>query len=217
MSDYGFAYLKNLNSDDDAGLNDDIAAAAEAVKPDFAESIEEVYKSNENGLGFPVSENPGTYDPQTLNARHREILRLVALGYKYTQVARILGITPTTVGYTVNSPLGTSFLQEIHEARTSSVKDVHNRLQEMSPFAAEVVLDIMADGKSENNRLRAAEKVLEMTGHKSENKHMHLHTHMTPEEIAEIKRTAHIGPKTVSEDSEEGDPNEIAVQEETDE
>lgn len=196
MPDYGFAYLKDLDKE---RLNDDIARAAEEVKPEFAEDFSEIYKSNKNGLGLATSESPGTYEPQALNARHREILRLVALGYKYVEVARMLGITPTVVGYTVNSPLGQSFLSEIHEARTGSVKDVHNRLQEMSPLAAEILLDIMADGKSETNKLRAAEKVLEMTGQKAENKHMHLHTHMTPAEIAEIKRTANIGPKTVSE------------------
>lgn len=197
MSDYGFAYLKNLN--DDSGIPE----TYEREKDDFdsaSEEMEEVFQSNKNGLGFPTSESPGTYEPQSLNARHREILRLAALGYKYVQIAKILGITPAVVGYTVNSPLGQSFLAEIHEARTGSVKDVHNRLQEMSPLAAELLLDIMNEGKSESNRLKAAEKVLEMTGHKTENKHMHLHTHLSKDEIKQLKETANIGPNTVSEE-----------------
>jgi len=201
MPNYGFAYLKNLN--------DDIAEAAKHVKPEYQEDIETEYRSNSHGLGFPVSDAPGTYELLYGYGHHREILRLVALGYKYIQVASILGITPTVVSYTVNSPLGRAFLDEIHEARTGSVKDVHNRLQEMSPLAAEIMLDIMNDGKSETNKLRAAEKVLEMTGQKAENQHMHLHTHLTPEQVEEVKRTANLGPKTVRENSEEVSDAEV--------
>ena len=191
---YGFEYLDEFS---------DARDSYKETKDEFSEAaqeMEEVFQSNQHGLGFPTSESPGTYEPKSLNARHREILRLVALGYKHVTVAKILGITPTAVGYTVNSPLGKSFLAEIHEARTGSVKDVHNRLQEMSPLAAEVMLDIMNEGKSETNKLRAAEKILEMTGHKSENKHMHLHTHLSKDEIEEMKKTANIGPETTSED-----------------
>lgn len=196
VPNYGFSYLDDFEIDD---KNSDDENLLEIFQEAYAQ--EKIYQSNEHGLGFPVSEAPGTYNPQALNARHREILRLVVLGYKHVEIARMLGITPTVVSYTVTSPLGRSFLAEIHEARTGSVKDVHNRLKEMSPLAAEVMLDILNDGKSETNRLKAAEKILEMTGHKSENRHMHLHTHMTPEEIAEVKRTANIGPKTLSEAS----------------
>lgn len=165
--------------------------------------------SSPNGLGFPVSEAPATYEPTVLNARHREILRLHALGYKHVQIAAMLSITPVTVGYVVRSPLGKSFLAEVHEARTDSVKDVHNRLQEMSPFAAEILLDIMADGKTESNKLRAAEKVLEITGHKSENKHMHLHTHLSKDDIKQLKQGVKDEQDKVEEaevlDAEEGD------------
>src|SRR5690625_1462220 len=154
------------------------------------ETLFQANTESENGLGFPASEIPSSYEPQALNARHREILRLVALGYKHTQVGAMLSISPVTVGYVVRSPLGQSFLSEIQEARTGSVKDVHNRLQEMSPFAAEIMLDIMANSKSEGNKLKAAEKVLEMTGHKAENKHVHLMTQLSAEDIKELKNTA---------------------------
>jgi len=184
-----------------------LAEISDKFREEQKAESEEIYRSNEgdseSGLGFPVSEANGTYEPTHLNARHREILRLTALGYKQVQVAAMLSITPATVGYVVRSPLGQSFLAEIHEARTDSVKDVHNRLQEMSPFAAEIMLDIMANGKREGDKLRAAEKVLEMTGHKADNKHMHLHTHMTQEDIKEMKKNVK------AEDSDEIEDAEI--------
>ena len=180
-------------SDPAQKLDEQFAGYLEEWKNLQKKEDEQIFGANSNspnGLGFPVSEAPATYEPTSLNARHREILRLHALGYKHVQIAAMLSITPVTVGYVVRSPLGQSFLAEIHEARTDSVKDVHNRLQEMSPFAAEILLDIMADGKTESNKLRAAEKVLEIVGHKAENKHMHLHTHLTSDDIHQLKKEA---------------------------
>lgn len=163
---------------------------------------EDIFSSNQFGTGFDpdTSESSGTYEPQVLNARHREIIRLYALGYKQVTIASILSITTATVGYVVNSPLGRSFLQEIEQARTGSVKDVRDRLQEMSPFAAEIFVDVMSNSKSEARRLAAAEKVLKMTGHTGEQKNLHLHTHLTREELEEIKHEANNGgPETVLE------------------
>lgn len=213
MSDPAFSYLDDVYEKPGAEVPEDVPSVSEddLAKDDLEElsehlakmsdeDKEEIFKSNAFGTGFApaTSEAKGTYEPQALNARHREIIRLHALGYKHTQIGAMLSIAPQTVGYVVNSPLGKGFLSEIAEARTGSVKDVHNRLQEMSPFAAEVMLDIMAEGK-ESNKLRAAEKVLEMTGHKAENKNLHLHTQLTADEIKQLKESSNGGPETVSE------------------
>lgn len=149
---------------------------------------EQVEKANKYGNGFAPATSPSQpYTPDKLNARHREIIRLHCLGYKGTEIANMLGCTPQTVYNIVNSPLGLDLISQIQEARTGSVKDVHNRLQEMSPLAAEVTLDLMNDAESETVRLRAAEKVLEMTGHKATDKHQHIHAHLTKDDIQELK------------------------------
>jgi len=179
-----------------------------------SEDSETLAMSNESGNGFgdvysPVeSEASETYNPQKLNARHREMIRLHALGYKGVQIANILGVTPQNVYDILNSPLGQSFISEIQEARTSSVQDVQNRLQEFSPLAAELVLDIMNEGVKESNRLKAGLKVLEMTGHKPGDTVNHNHVHLTKEDIEDIKATHKGGPRLEEENTDSKSFNE---------
>lgn len=207
-------YLKDFTPPEEDCLDEEAARFQEEID----EENEQIYKSNSQGLGYgydlPESAGSGTYNPKKLSARHREMLRLVSLGYKNITVGKILGVTPQNVSDVINSPLGQSFLAEIQDARTGSVKEVHDRLQEMSPLASEVMLDIMADGKSESNRLRAAEKVLEMTGHKAGNKHFHLHSQLNADEISQLKEAANKGPRLVKENNE---PEEAQFEDVTDE
>jgi hypothetical protein len=169
--------------------NDNLDDVASSFEQERQKEDEQIVKSNKFGNGFQ-SEAPnqsGTYEPQKLNATHREILRLVSLGYKGTMISKMLGCTPQTVYNIKNSPLGQALLDEIQEARTGSVKDVQKRLQEASPLAAEIVVDIMQEGKKESNKLKSALKVLEMTGHKPGETHNHNHLHMTKDDLNEIK------------------------------
>ncbi len=186
MPSNAFSYLEDDPEQDDA-----YSEIAEEFASQQKEEAEEIFHANQHGNGFaPEKSSSGPYMPQKLNARHREIIRLHCLGYKHVEIGNMLGCTAQLCSMIVNSPLGVDLIQEIQKARTGSVKDVHERLQEMSPFAAEIMLDIMASSKKESNRLRAAEKVLEMTGHKAASRHEHMHAHLTKEEIEELKQNA---------------------------
>jgi len=158
---------------------------------------EEIARSNEHGNGFAndmkSSEAPsktGSYNPQKLNARHREIIRLHCLGYKGTMIAKMLGCTPQLIYQITNSPLGEALISEIQQARTGNVQDVQQRLQEASPLAAEIIVDVMNEGKKESNKLKAALKLLEMTGHKPGETVQHNHLHMTKDDIEKAKQRA---------------------------
>lgn len=192
----GFSYLDDLD--------DSVQNSFRQVK----EEQEEVVQANQNGNGFgdiyspAESEAPSGYEPQKLNARHREMIRLHALGYKGVQIANILGVTPQNVYDTLNTPLAQAFLQEIEEARNGSVQDVRERLQEISPLAVETVLDVMQNG-SESNRLKAADKVLDKTGQKPGETVNHNHVHLTKEDINNIKKEHAGGPRVESEADED--------------
>lgn len=188
--------LEAYSSGDDK-TRKEIEAALTNVSDDFTSVLSDPDLSD-----LDISSSGVSYEPAKLNARHREIIRLAALGYKHVQIASILGISPVTVGYIIRSPLGQQFLREIGEARTDSVKDVQNRLNELSPLAVETVLDVMTTAK-DNVRGNMAIKVLEMTGHKATEKHDHNHLHLTKEDILEIKREYKGGPKIVEEASYE--------------
>lgn len=182
---------------------DDIDKAAQESYDRVSED-EQIVKSNKYGNGFSpeTSESSESYEPKKLNARHREIIRLHALGYKGTEIAHTVGCTPQLVYMVVNSPMGEAFLAEIESARTDSVEDVRERLKEMSPLAAEVFLDIMNNGVKEHNRLKAAKTVLEMSGHRKNDSVNHNHIHLTKEDIDDIKKEHKGGPKVVEETEE---------------
>lgn len=195
-----------MSSDQNTNQNGDhFDKLAEQFSEQEQEKREEIYQANSHGNGFADdmedSKAPEQYNPKKLNAKHREIIRLTALGYKGVMIAKMLSVTPQTVYNITNSPLGESLLQEIENARTGNVKDVRDRLQEASPLAVELVVDIMSDGKSEKNKLRAALKVLEMTGHKPGENHQHVHTHLSKDDIDDIKEEVGRGPTTVPESS----------------
>lgn len=190
----GFSYLDDLDDSVEKSYNE--------VRG------EQVVQANQNGNGFgdvyspAESDGVDKYEPQKLNARHREMIRLHALGYKGVQIAQILGVTPQNVYDTLNTPLAQAFLQEIEEARNGSVQDVRERLQEISPLAVEVVLDVMQNG-SETNRLKAADKVLDKTGQKPGETHNHNHVHLTKDDIEDIKREHAGGPRVIEEGEKE--------------
>lgn len=189
----GFSYLDDLDDSVEKSYNE--------VRG------EQVVQANQNGNGFgdvyspAESDSVDKYEPQKLNARHREMIRLHALGYKGVQIAQILGVTPQNVYDTLGTPLAQAFLQEIEEARNGSVQDVRERLQEISPLAVEVVLDVMQNG-SESNRLKAADKVLDKTGQKPGETHNHNHVHLTKDDIEDIKREHAGGPRVIDEGGE---------------
>lgn len=194
------------------GTFDYLDSLDEAVQESYDSVQEEsVVQANQHGNGFPdeevyspaESEASGSYEPQKLNARHREIIRLHTLGYKGTEIAQVVGCTPQLVYMTVNSPLGQSFLSEIEDARDSSVQDVRERLQEMSPLAAEVMLDVLNNGKRESNKLKAAIKTLEMTGQKPGDTVNHNHMHLTKDDIEDIKNEHSGGPPVHSENDKD--------------
>lgn len=190
-----FSYLDNLDE------------AVEESYREVSQEQESVVASNETGNGFgdvytpAESEAPSSYEPQKLNARHREMIRLHVLGYKGVQIANILGVTPQNVYDTLGTDLAKSFIQEIEEARNSSVQDVRERLQEFSPLAAETILDLM-DSSSDTVKYKSAKTILEMTGQKPGESVNHNHIHLTKEDIEDIKKEHAGGPGVITEGSE---------------
>lgn len=67
-------------------------------------------------------EEKKTYDIKQLWQRSHEIINLAAKGFKYVEIAKILGITPTCVSLTLNSELGQKKLSEIRGARDEEAK-----------------------------------------------------------------------------------------------
>ena len=81
---------------------------------------------SETLYGFTVREQDGrkaadpanrSVDIKSLWSRQHEILNLDSLGYKGSDIARMLGISPTTVSNALNSTLGKAVKSELRKDR----------------------------------------------------------------------------------------------------
>ena len=70
----------------------------------------------------PEGEEKSTYNIKQLWQRSHEIINLAARGFKNTDIAKVLGITPACVSLTLNSELGQKKLSEIRGARDEEAK-----------------------------------------------------------------------------------------------
>ena len=67
-------------------------------------------------------EEKKTYNIKALWQRSHEIINLAAQGYKNTDIAEILGVTPACVSLTLNSELGQKKLSDIRQDRDADAK-----------------------------------------------------------------------------------------------
>jgi predicted transcriptional regulator len=133
-----------------------------------------------------------TYDIKQLWSRSHEVLNLAALGYKNTEIAQLLGITPATVSNTLNGTLGQQKLSSLRKERDQGVVDVLEEVQKLFPTALKVYEGILED---ENATLRLKKDVadtilMDLGGHRSPTKVQNQVTSMslTRIEIEEIKK-----------------------------
>lgn len=139
------------------------------------------------------SEERKTYDIKQLWQRNHEIINLVARGLDHNVVAEILGVTPATVGNTVNSELGKRKLSEIRLSRDEETKKVSEKIREITNRA----LDTYNNLFDQNNDLSTKDKgnfalefLKEMSGHRAPTKvQAHsVHTTLTAEELTDFKQ-----------------------------
>lgn len=127
---------------------------------------------------------------------HHEILRLVLLGNKPSEIAEALNITPQTVSNTVNSPLGRAKLAMLRAERDQSSVDIAAAIQDVQADALNVVKEFVdpeaGKNKDDKLRLKAAFDLLDRGGHGAPQviRSEHLHAHLTGNDIEEIKRRA---------------------------
>ena len=136
---------------------------------------------------------PRTYQPQQLNAKHHEILRLNLLGISNVEIAERVGCTPAVVSYTLNSGLGRqqgSLLKA--EADINSV-EVAKAIRETAPQALRVLQDIMNDAEvAASTRARVADSILSRAGFDPIKKTVvgRLDTELSADDLETIKQDA---------------------------
>jgi predicted transcriptional regulator len=138
-------------------------------------------------------EEKKTYNIKSLWQRSHEIINLAARGYKQTDIAEILGITPACVSLTLNSDLGQKKLAEIREVRDEDAKKTAEKIRVLTAKAIQTYHEIFdnEDGQASlRDRKDVADTVLlELSGLRAPTKihSSNISMTLTTEEIAEFK------------------------------
>ena len=132
------------------------------------------------------------HDIKQLWQRNHEIINLASLGYKGTDIADILGISPQTVSNTLNSTLGQYKLSDVRLERDKAVKKIHEKVRVLTNKALNVYHEIFdnAGELSLKDRGNFATTFLnEMSGLRAPTRiqKQTMHTTLTREEIEALK------------------------------
>jgi hypothetical protein len=139
-----------------------------------------------------------TFEVSRMWEVHHEITRLILLGYKNSEIAVKLRVSPIMVSYTRNSRVVKDRLEEMKGARDLDAINLSKEIKEKAPQALKLLENIInGEGQegeyaSVNLRAKTAENWLDRAGYQSQKSgvDMHLHAHFNAREIEELKRRA---------------------------
>jgi hypothetical protein len=114
--------------------------------------------------------DPQRFFVQTLKPRHTEIARRLVLGQTPADIAKALGMSPSTINQIKKMPQFKAQLLRLQERRDASVMDVRGQIAEAAPEAVDEVTRLMHKSRDERVRLKAAESLLDRGGFSSINK-----------------------------------------------
>lgn len=149
-------------------------------------------------LQLPTYGTARVYDLAKLQERHREILRLAAMGGTDKDIAARMGVTTVMVRYTRRGALGNKQLIMLRNGRDMAAMDISERIQELAPDALRVIEEVVQQGTIDNvpidrkERIAASNKILDRAGHVPPQKIIGNINHrlLTNDHIQEIKDRA---------------------------
>ena len=131
-------------------------------------------------------------DIKQLWSRSHEILRLDSLGYKGSEIAKILNISQQTVSKTLTSTLGQLKKAELRKARDEEYEDLRSEILELTRKSLAIYNQIL-DREDASLKLRketADTITLDLAGLRAPTRidTRTMHMTVTPEEIEEFKK-----------------------------
>lgn len=165
--------------------------------------------TTQNQFNIPNRKSDGTYyNLQKLNAKHKEIIRLIALGHKDVEIAEMCNCTSAMVKYTRESPVAQRKIELLQGRRDSSAVDIRKRIQAMAPIALDKMQQMLEDEDgSESVRSKIAQDILDRAGFDPVHKTLDVGKY-TEERIQELKQRARDNGLIVDEDIEEAEYEE---------
>ena len=133
------------------------------------------------------------YEIKGLWERQHAVLRGVALGLTNSQVAEIAGVHSQTVSNLRNSELGQDRITFFRNSLDAETISIAKRIQDFAPTALELLEQIIEgkyEGASLALRAKYAHAHLARAGYGEVQKVHSVNTHLTPNELQEIKERA---------------------------
>ena len=141
------------------------------------------------------------YNLKGIHDRHREIIRMLAIGMSRNDIAATLHIDPMSVTNVSGSEITRARIDELQDVRDDVARDVAARIQEVKGDALELLVQAI-DGKVSipvvgpneapvgvNQRIRVAQDLLGRAGHVAPTKSEVnvTHGHFTASDIIRLK------------------------------
>lgn len=122
-------------------------------------------------LRLPTYGTGKHYNLAKLQERHREILRLAAMGGTDKDIASRMNVSPVTVRYTRRCALGNKQLSMLRNGRDTMAMDITERIQELAPDALRVIEEVVQSGTLDDvpvdrkERIATSKDLLNRAGH----------------------------------------------------
>lgn len=133
------------------------------------------------------------YNIKQLWQRSHEIINLAAQGFRNSDIAEILNVSPATVSNTLNSDLGEHKLSEIRFSKDEEVKKVTAKIRSLTNKALQIYHQILDDESGEctlkDKKAAADTVVLELSGLRVPTRVQshNINQQLTKEEIEDFK------------------------------
>ena len=94
---------------------------------------------------------------------HREVARLLVLGYKNNQIAKELDITTATVVNVKRAPIMKAYMESLHMDKEAVVRHHTKKMTKMLPACLETY-EMALKGEDLGLRVKVADSILDRTG-----------------------------------------------------
>jgi hypothetical protein len=162
-------------------------------KGNIMPSIQEKYFSDDRGPDLRL--NPSGRRHFVVSEMwdiHHEITRLLSLGFKNTQIAKRLGVSPVMVSNVKNSPVVKDQLAILRGVRDAETIDVAIEIREFAPTCLTLLKDIVDGNIDASTPLKAhtARDLLDRAGFPAIKRIESVSAQLTSKDIEDIKNRA---------------------------
>ena len=154
-------------------------------------------------VSLPKAEKSSYATLKSLRARHYTIIAMHISGSTNNEIAKEVGVTPSTVTKTLKSPLAADLIQKAMGQHIDEAIGIKDKLEELAGIGVSRLEDILVNDPDNKTALGAIKTVLEYVQSKAVQKTENLSMTVTPADIVEMRRrAAEIKPPNLIQDAD---------------